>query len=144
MGYNPTRHDPNTYNALEMSDEDALHQLLAYKPYKFPDENENDHTTSLYYKLGELCPNVWVSEVSFLKASLFGDDDYIPGVVQVVQELIGEDFPVLNDELLQKLTDAINADYDPSYYGQMHQNTKNEIIEWLNENKGSELFIIAW
>src|ERR1044071_4453309 len=44
-------------------------------------------------------PNVWIGEVSWLKAALFGDSGtFVPSTVQLVQDAIGEDLPTLDDE----------------------------------------------
>ena len=45
-------------------------------------------------------PNIWIGEVSWLKASMSGHpDDYVPSTVMEIYQAIGEDLPVLDEVL---------------------------------------------
>lgn len=94
-----------------------------------------------FSKFASESPNIWIGEVSWLKAGLTGDKEaYIPNPVATISELIGEDWPVLDDELIEKILAAFDL-----------ENTTNcrlaevkEVAEFLQEHKGSEVFTISW
>lgn len=86
-------------------------------------------------------PNVWIGEVSWLKASLFdNEEEYIPNTVGTISELIGEDLPVLTEELRDKILEAFDLSNITSY----KLNNKKEVAKFLKEQMGKRLFCISW
>lgn len=103
-------------------------------------EFEKKHNCSLY----NLCantPQVWVGEVSWLKAALCDDPDtFVPAPVQAVATIIGEDFPVIDDDLIAKIEYALGLDNATLYSVCKHSG----VIDFLRENKGEKAFCISW
>jgi len=86
-------------------------------------------------------PNVWIGEVSWLKAALFGDSGtFVPSTVQLVQDAIGEDLPTLTDELEQKILAAFEAKNETGY----SLATVDEVRAFLAQHKGKRLFTVSW
>jgi len=86
-------------------------------------------------------PSVWVGEVSWLKAALFGDAEaFVPDPVAQVHEIIGEDLPVIDDALIARVTEALKAPNVTSY----SIATADEVIRFLTEHKGKCAFTVSW
>ena len=86
-------------------------------------------------------PNVWIGEVSWLKAALFGDSDtFVPSTVQLVQDAVGEDLPTLDDELEQKILAAFEAKNETGY----NLATVDQVRAFLAAHKGKRLFTVSW
>lgn len=86
-------------------------------------------------------PNIWVGEVSWLKAALTEDPEtFVPPVVQQVHDLIGEDLPILDEALRDKIVAAFGAK-NGTGYGVASQ---KEVEGWLNEHIGQKLFTVSW
>lgn len=95
---------------------------------------------SIYDRVGN-SPNVWIGEVSWLKAMLLEDGEtFIPEPVQAVQELIGEDLPVLDDELQAKLLEALQRPNRTGYTVA----ARDDVVEFLTEHRGKKLFTVSW
>lgn len=87
--------------------------------------------------------NVWIGEVSWLKAGLLNDDGYIPEPVQAVQDVIGEDLPVLDNDLLQRVLTAAGAPNERAgHYSILH--STSGVAEWLVAHVGCRLFTVSW
>lgn len=88
---------------------------------------------------------IWIGEVSWLKAAIFGDDKYIPEPVEALAELIGEDLPILDDALMAKILQAlmIKRNRANSYYVVVNSQT-HDVTEWLAANYGMRLFTVSW
>jgi|ERR1044071_1725620 hypothetical protein len=86
-------------------------------------------------------PNVWIGEVSWLKAALFGDSGtFVPSTVQLVQDAIGEDLPTLDDELERKILAAFEATNATGY----NVAGQADVRAFLIEHKGKRLFTVSW
>lgn len=86
-------------------------------------------------------PNVWVGEVSWLKAALSGDTEtFIPEPVAQVHEIIGEDLPELTPDLRFRILKALNAGNTTSYSIESDQ----KVIEFLDKHIGKRLFTVSW
>lgn len=104
---------------------------------------EGDNTAlkdPLYSKVAHT-PNIWVGEVSWLKAMLFGDEDtFIPSPVMGVSEAIGDDLPVIDDALIARVKEALGRNNTTSY-----DVTKgDEVISFLESYKGERVFQVSW
>jgi hypothetical protein len=86
-------------------------------------------------------PSIWIGEVSWLKAALVGDDEtFVPSPVQKISELIGENLPVLDNELRSQLLSALGLDNTTSYTIAEHA----KVAAWLDEHMGERLFTVSW
>jgi hypothetical protein len=94
----------------------------------------------LYIKIGST-PEVWVGEVSWLKADLFDDADaFIPTPVQLVSELIGEDLPIIDDELINNIETALKLENKTSY----RVAKPEDVVKFLRKHKGKRAFTVSW
>ena len=56
-------------------------------------------------------PDIWIGEVSWLKAGLFDDPEtFVPDPVGKINEVIGEDLPVITDELIDRIIEAFELE----------------------------------
>lgn len=86
-------------------------------------------------------PQCWVGEVSWLKAALFKDEEtFVPNTVAQVSSIIGEDLPVIDDQLIEKIARAFDAPNDTSY----SLANKDEVVAFLEEHKGLRCFTASW
>lgn len=86
-------------------------------------------------------PSVHVGECSFLKAALFEDNDtFIPDPLGEISDLIGEDLPIITDELIEKAKSALDMENRTQY----SMNSADNIIKFLEDHKGDRAFTIAW
>jgi hypothetical protein len=87
-------------------------------------------------------PNVWVGEVSWLKAGLTGDNEsFIPDVVGKISDLIGEDLPVIDDDFLDKVRAIYATAKEHEHYGVA---AEKDVLSFLEANKGKQVFTISW
>jgi hypothetical protein len=87
-------------------------------------------------------PNIWIGEVSWLKAALFedGEDTFIPTTVQKVQDLIGENLPILDEKLIENIFDAFILDNKTSY----KLADPREVVKFLMKYIGKPVFTVSW
>lgn len=86
-------------------------------------------------------PNVWVGEVSWLKAGITGDTNrYVPDPIQAVAALVGEDLPVIDAEFLDKMAKALQLE-NQTNYSLTHW---NEVMAFLELHKGKRVFQVSW
>ena len=86
-------------------------------------------------------PNVWVGQLSTLKAALSGDpDSYIPDPVGRVGTIIGEDLPVIDDKLVGEIRAAFELDNATSY----NISNGEEVIAFLESHRGACVFTVNW
>lgn len=84
---------------------------------------------------------VWVGEVSWLKAALSDDaDTFIPSAVQAVNDLVGEDHPLIDDALIDKICKAMDVE-NPTGYSVA---SVDSISDWLGRHKGQRAFTVSW
>lgn len=101
------------------------------------DENERDRA----YALINQTPNIWVGEVSWLKAALFEDEKtFIPSPVQIVSDVIGEDLPVIDDALISKIEEGLKTANTTNY----ETSSDAKIIDFLKQHKGLRCFTVSW
>lgn len=87
-------------------------------------------------------PSVWIGQVSWLKAGLYDDDSFIPEPVEAVHDLIGENLPVLDDELRDKILSAMRI---PGKRAPHYRVTRaDRVREWLDAHMGQRLFTVSW
>lgn len=93
-----------------------------------------------YTKISET-NQMWIGSVSWLKAGLFEDEEsFVPQTVGEISELIGEELPVLDDELIEKILNTFDLPNVTGY----SLNDKEKVREWLMQNKGKQIFTVSW
>lgn len=86
-------------------------------------------------------PQVWVGEVSFLKAMLLEDTEtYVPSVVQKVVNLIAEEQPVIDDDLIAGVRAAFENPNETAY----SVANVDEVITFLELHRGKQIFYVSW
>lgn len=97
--------------------------------------------TSSWSKVSDT-PNIWIGEVSWLKASLIegGTHEYVPSTVKTINEAIGEDLPELTDELIEKICAAFDLENTTGY----NLATADKVRPFLEEHRGKKVYTISW
>lgn len=87
-------------------------------------------------------PDVWIGEVSWLKASLFedGKEIFIPPTVMQIHEIVGEDLPTVDDEMIERVKAAFEAPNETGY----SLAEVGEVVSFLTEHKGKRAFTVSW
>lgn len=96
-------------------------------------------------------PNIWVGEVSWLKAALFDDkESFVPSTVEKISELIGTELPVLTDGLIEEIKNAFSLINNTTKEGGVWNGSGysladvSDIATFLEEHKGKKVFTISW
>jgi len=117
---------------------------------------DDDSVTRMYeydklYNIISKTPNIWIGEVSWLKAALFEDQDtFIPDTVQQIVEIIDDGFPFVTDELIKKIADTFDLPNntikkDGVWNGNGYSLAKkDDVIEFLKQYIGYKIFTISW
>lgn len=86
-------------------------------------------------------PDIWIGEVSWLKAALFEDSEtYIPDPIGDLEELIDDGVTVINEKFITMVEEAFKQPNDTTY--QIANVT--EIVEFLREHAGKRIFAVSW
>jgi len=86
-------------------------------------------------------PDVWVGSVSWLKAALLEDGDkYIPSPVMEVSEIVGEELPMIDDELIGQIREALALENTTSY----SVASPEAVVAFLEEHRGKRVFTVSW
>ena len=86
-------------------------------------------------------PQVWIGQVSFLKAMLLEDTEtYVPGVVQAVVNIITEEQPVIDDALIAAVREAFALSNDTTY----SIADVADVIAFLEAHRGKKAFTVSW
>jgi hypothetical protein len=94
----------------------------------------------LYIRM-ERTANVWVGEVSWLKAAVFENQaEFIPGTVMEVQRIVGEDMPIINDEFIQMIESTFDIPNTTGY----RLAKKEDVTTFLRQYMGKPVFTISW
>ena len=94
----------------------------------------------LYQKFGDT-PQFDVGEVSFLKASLFDDQEtFIPSLVGVCCEVIN-DGCIITDEVIDQIRAGMIDNPNTTSYSTCES---DKLVEWLKKYMGKYVFSIAW
>ena len=86
------------------------------------------------------CPDIWVGEVSWLKAALFADQDsFVPDAVAAVSTVVGEDLPVIDDMLIKRVADALGQGNTTGY----NVTSENPVLAFLEQHRGKRAFTMS-
>jgi len=90
-------------------------------------------------------PAIWIGEVSWLKAALFGDSDtFVPSTVHGVNEIIGEDLPEVTEAFIARLRTAWGVGGAPNNDTSYSVEQWSKVEEFLRQHMGQRLFTISW
>ena len=125
----------------EFTEEDYKKFQASTLGSKYFNPKDNDKDFNALFEKCSGTPQVWVGEVSWLKAALFDDaETFIPDPIDEIHKIIGEEFPIINDELIKKIREAIGAENTTGY----NLGSADDILKFLEENKGKKAFTISW
>lgn len=87
-------------------------------------------------------PQVWIGEVSWLKAALFDDGEtFVPDPISEIAELVGDDCTAeLTDEMIDRIIDALTRPNSTSY----SIASIDDVRPWLEEHRGKPIFCVSW
>ncbi len=102
---------------------------------------EKLHDCDLFTLVGNT-PQIWVGEVSWLKAALMegGDEEFVPDPIGAIYDIIGEDFPAIDDALIAKVKDAMLLPNKTQY----SLADAEKVLAFLEQNKGRKAFTVSW
>lgn len=84
--------------------------------------------------------SVWIGSVSWLKAAFFDDSErFVPSTVQIVSDAVGEDLPVIDDELIAKIGAAWDTENTTSY----SIAKREEVVSWLEAHRGLKAYTVS-
>jgi hypothetical protein len=87
-------------------------------------------------------PHVVVGDVSWLKAALFegGEDEFVPDTIGAVASIIGEDLPVLDEDLVNRIIGAYELPNRTNY----ELAAPEPVVEFLRAHQGQRIFTVSW
>lgn len=124
--------------------EDEVRAFNDSHPYNRRTES-NDHSKGpkeiLYYKVRQT-PYIYVGELSWDKAHIYvdGRNKYIPKSVAAINSLVGEHFPVIDDEFIAKVKETLGLKNSTEY----GLKDPDSVISFLEEYRGKKCFCASW
>lgn len=137
----------NAYTEVKVNGE-----WISLQDYDYETETEDMRTIPLPElddKVIYKTKAIWIGEVSWLKADLFDDVDFIPNVVDKINALI-TGLTVIDDELIEKIKEAFklpnntikeNGVWDGKGYKIADS---KKVIKFLKQHKGRKCFTVSW
>lgn len=96
--------------------------------------------TSSWYKVSNTS-NIWIGEVSWLKAGLFEDSEtFVPNTVAAIWEAVGEDLPEIDNAFIEKICVAFELENTTEY----KLTTAAKVLVFLEEHRGKKVYTISW
>lgn len=80
-------------------------------------------------------PNIWIGALN-----MFDADDTVLDTVGAIEETIGEDLPVIDEVLIEKIVAAFSRENNLNY----PVANPDEICEFLKTHKGKRIFFVYW
>lgn len=85
-------------------------------------------------------PNIWVGEVSWLKAMITGDKyAFVPVTVDMIHTVIGEDLPLIDADLINRISDAFELGNITGY----SLADRDSVVEFVASHVGKRCFTIS-
>lgn len=92
------------------------------------------------YNIVAESPNIWIGEVSWIKAALFEDKKtFIPDTVGEISMIVGNGI-VLTEDVLGQIKAAFNVDNNTSY----EIADKQTVLDFLKNHLGKQIFQVSW
>ncbi len=108
--------------------------------YFNPETGFSPERKAAFQKVGD-SPQVWVGEVSWLKAAILDDKEtFVPNTVQLIHDAIGEDLPVITDAMIVVITAAFAIENTTGY----RLADVDAVVKFLKEYWGKKVFTISW
>jgi hypothetical protein len=88
-------------------------------------------------------PSIEIGEVSWLKAALLEDDDYIPETIFLIRNLVDVEYPELvtiDDEFVEEVRKAFEISNTTNY----RLKDSESVVQFLRKYKGKKVFHISW
>lgn len=101
-----------------------------------------DKTRCVHWNRITISDRIDIGEVSWLKAALFDDDDYVPHPIESIAELIGENLPILDADLSASIIDALSRGTTGCY--DVRRGDDPDLLAFLERNAGYALFTVSW
>jgi hypothetical protein len=102
-------------------------------------QDDFEHGTGPYFLVAN-SPNIWIGEVSWLKAGLFEDGErFIPSLVEQVFVLV-EEHQFITDDFIKKIKESFNLDNKTAY----KLAKMEDVMAFLELHKGKEIFTVSW
>lgn len=111
-----------------------------YMGYRCPEREENGYPCSCVRALGKT-EAIGLGEVSWLKYALTGSDEYIPGPIEKIADLIGDLTCTITPELVEAVDAAFTLPNDSIY---QDPEGRAAVRAMLERNVGDEVFHVAW
>lgn len=108
------------------------------------------------FDFGTICPHlrrviksdqVWIGEVSWLKAALLDDpEQFVPNPVAAIHDAVHDDadnidgLAVLNQELRTRIIRALEKPNQTAY----RVASPKDVDEWLAAHMGDQIFTVSW
>lgn len=93
------------------------------------------------YRAVKGSPDVWIGEVSWLKAAVFEEPEtFIPNTVMAMAELIGWDFKPIDFEFIDCVKEAFDKPNDTGY----SLAGLDSVLEFCYAHRGKETFQVSW
>jgi hypothetical protein len=115
-----------------------------------PEDVRDVPLKDLNEKIVDRTENIWVGEVSWLKAALFGDSEtYIPDTVAEIHEACCG-MKTIDDDMIDKVKKAFELKNNTIkengvWNGSGYRLAKvQEVVNFLEKNKGHKSFTISW
>lgn len=105
--------------------------------------NQDIYLPSYAFMVMCATPQVWVGEVSWLKAALFenGEETFVPNAVGRLAQLFDDDSGVIiTDDFITRAANAMMEDNQTSY----SVASPEPIVEFLQKHLGKRAFTISW
>ena len=119
--------------------------IESFKRYVWSSEKGNidEKGNVLVYdeKKVDSTPNVWIGEVSWLKAGLLNDSKtFVPSTVQAVYDAIAQNLPVITDKFIEEIIKTFNLPNKTTY----KLADPKKVEKFLKKHKGKKAYTISW
>lgn len=126
----------------EVTEEDLkvfFSNALGHKWCEFPATKTHENYREVLHRIAAT-PQVWIGEVSWLKAALFEDDDkFVPDTVGTIQERIDDGVTVIDEVLIHDVITAFSLENATQY----RLADVDEVVKWLKEHIGEVAFTVS-
>jgi hypothetical protein len=99
-------------------------------------------------------PNIWVGEVSWLKAALFDDaDSFVPNTVMRIAEIVGRDWEnlqTIDEQMITDIQAALQLENNTEKEGGVFGGSgyslarEDDVVNFLRQYMGKKVFHISW
>jgi hypothetical protein len=118
-----------------------FHSSTLGTPFFNPGLRDADFYDGPVYRAVRGSPNIWIGEVSWLKAMVLDEPDtFIPSMVMAMAELIGWDFKPIDDKFIE----AVKLAFDNSNETGYSLTGLDTVLEFCYAHRGKQTFQVSW